>query len=710
MSIRARFVLVLGLAGVLVFGSVGLAAWVLWAIADEPSRAALMAGAEGHLAPTMAALLLAYVALAMVLRSALNAHFQRASEIGEQIRSMNEVNPGLRLDQDVPSEFQAIVQGANALADSREGLRASITSQVNTAKAALKSERDRLAALMSELTQSVVVCNRDGRILLYNARARRQFRALSDAPDVADGHELIGLGRSIYSVLDRSVVQHAREVIERQMRRGSSSAMASFISARGGSLLRVRVSRVSSGKHEGDPGAGGFILLFDDISNDFRRDRRCDELVRSLSDEQRPALRRVEAALDALERNVDSALVADARAGLDELARRIEDASCEFGKTVQGRWLLESMRTEEVLSAAKVRIEQHVGVSVELEPHEGNWLCVDSFSLLHAMVFLAARAVDVSSARKLILSVEHGEKQCCIDMSWDGTAASTETLMGWQIEPIDVGGFDSPLSVRDVMQRHGGEVQVLRDRERQRAALRFVLPQSEGEDAEADARAESRPEYYDFDLFKWSSPSGVLDDVPLSALSYTVFDTETTGLDPTGGDEIIQIGATRIVNGKLRRGESFKQLVDPKRGMSAESIAIHHIQPEDLHGQPTISDVLPAFRAYAADSVLLAHNAAFDMRFLELKEQSTGVVFDLPVLDTLLLSAWLHPNQESHRLEAIAERLGVPVVDRHCALGDAVMTAEVFLRMLPLLSERGIRTLGEARAASQKTYFSRLKY
>jgi DNA polymerase-3 subunit epsilon len=108
--------------------------------------------------------------------------------------------------------------------------------------------------------------------------------------------------------------------------------------------------------------------------------------------------------------------------------------------------------------------------------------------------------------------------------------------------------------------------------------------------------------------------------------------------------------------------------------------------------------------------VLVGHNAAFDMRLLQLKEAQTGLKFINPVLDTLLLSAVVHPNQEAHSLEAIAQRLGINIIGRHTSLGDAILAGEIFLKLISLLAERGIVTLKDARQAAQQTYYARLSY
>jgi len=215
---------------------------------------------------------------------------------------------------------------------------------------------------------------------------------------------------------------------------------------------------------------------------------------------------------------------------------------------------------------------------------------------------------------------------------------------------------------------------------------------------------------YDFALRRLPTVSSSLDDAPLTTRIYTVFDTETTGLRPEESDEIIALGAVRIVNGRLLREEAFDTLIDPRRTVPPAATRIHGLTAEDLQGQPTLDVVLPRFHRFAQESVLVAHNAAFDLGFLKQKEQRTGLRFDHPVLDTMLLSAVVLPAQEDHSLDALARRLGIQVVNRHSALGDALMTGAVFLKLLPLLAAHGIHTLGQAQEAARQTPLARLRY
>ena len=164
------------------------------------------------------------------------------------------------------------------------------------------------------------------------------------------------------------------------------------------------------------------------------------------------------------------------------------------------------------------------------------------------------------------------------------------------------------------------------------------------------------------------------------------------------------------MNNRLLRQETFDQLVDPEMPLKPESIPIHGISEDMVRGKPNIDIVLPAFHAFCEETVLIAHNAAFDMRFLQIKEERTGIRFTQPVLDTLLLSAVVHPNQESHKLDTILERLGITIGTRHNALEDALATGAVFLKLIPLLEEQGIVTLRQALEAAEKTYFARIKY
>ncbi|MGB5065594.1 MAG: exonuclease domain-containing protein, partial [Candidatus Competibacter sp.] len=253
------------------------------------------------------------------------------------------------------------------------------------------------------------------------------------------------------------------------------------------------------------------------------------------------------------------------------------------------------------------------------------------------------------------------------------------------------------LTVRDVLDHHQSEIWSDRTGDGL-ARVRVPLLPARGMHMASDLPP--RPEFYDFSLLRQTAPGGDLAERPLKSLDYVVFDLETTGLKPSEGDEIVSIAGVRIVSGRILTGETFDRLVNPGRLIPKDSTRFHGITDDMIQGKPPVHLVLPQFRQFVGDAVLIAHNAAFDLRFLQLKEAESGVIFDNPVLDTLLLSVFLHDHALEHSLDAIAERFGVRVSARHTALGDALVTAGVFVRMLELLEDMEIMTLGQAIAAS----------
>ena len=754
MSARLRFALAIVVLGLLMTGPFILTTLIVWFETQGEAREQLLAVLVPHFGVGAMLTAVGFAAGVGVLRVLFRQYVQGLLRMAENLRLMLGANRGFRIQLEGPPEVQMLAGAGNELASQRDALLGDVEAQIARAKDSVEQEKNRLAALMSELTQSVVVCNLDGRILLYNSRARLQFRALSDAPGVAGGGELIGLGRSIYAVFERNLIAHALETIQQRLKRGVAQPQANFVTTtRAGQLLRVQMAPVlavvksmpdsssesapaaelgaeaetdqahppatSARPIEADRTQTGFILMLDNITRNFETESRRDQMLHNLTEGNRAALANVRAAAEMLEYGdlPDDMRVRFRSVIRDEvqgMSQRLNETADEFADSLKVRWPLEEMLGADLVAAVQRRIEQRIGLRTKLEEvDESLWIKVDSFSLIQALTYLAMRLSDEFEVRELRFRLAAVGRLVHLDLIWSGQAMSTETVMSWELEPMKFEDESSPLNVRDVIDRHSGEMWLEREKVRHRAFFRIVLPAAipqEQAEAELFLRGDSRPEYYDFDLFAWSERSLEIEDRPLTELTFTVFDTETTGLNPSQGDEIIQIGATRILNGKLLRNESFEQLIDPRRPLAPESAKIHGITEDMLKGQPQIGSVLPAFHAFAADTVLIAHNAAFDMRFLQLKEEESGLRFDNPVIDTLLLSAVVHPNQESHRLEAIAERLGLTIVGRHTALGDAIVTAEVFLKLVPLLAEQGIRTLREAREAAEKTYYARIKY
>lgn len=214
--------------------------------------------------------------------------------------------------------------------------------------------------------------------------------------------------------------------------------------------------------------------------------------------------------------------------------------------------------------------------------------------------------------------------------------------------------------------------------------------------------AAARPLVFDFELLT-PKISASLRDSPLNDLVYVVFDTETTGLDPST-DEVVQLAAVRVVNGKLVEGEALDTLVNPTIDIPQRSSKVHGITNDIVVNAPKFGDVCTKFHGFASASVLVAHNAAFDMAFLHKQARMQGPVFDHPVIDTVLLSAAVFGGSAVHTLDAICERLSIeiPADKRHTAMGDSLATAKAFVAMIRILKERGIETFGALQVETEQ--------
>ncbi len=691
-----------GVAGLLATGLAEDEQRLLWRLVDE--RAPLL----GFVA------LILFFACAGLLRW-LSARFVTPlSGLAEQTRIVASANLEHRVATPGGPELADLAASINRLGDAYRAQHLEMEARIAESNARLEEERNRLAALMSELSEGVLLCNAEGRILLYNEQARALFTPAAPGPVAAQSP--VGLGRSVFAFLDRDQVTHALDKIQYSLDREHGTPVTLFLttSAAGG-LVRVRLAPFLATEGR----IGGMVLTLEDVTAAFGQEAQRRSLLQALATRVRQPAANVRAAAENLfsfpdmegeERARFTEIIATESRGLSET---IDAALRAYADALKAGLSLEDMRLTDLVSVARRRIDTLPGLAARPEPvDESAWIKVDSYAFVQVFAYLAERLRDEHHVGEVGFRAAVNGGFVELDLTWSAPTADAGALARWETEPLQVGTEQTPLAIRDVLERHGGEVWHQSNAPPQPSWFRFLIPLAEPVAPRSRRRitAGARPEYYDFDLFKNAASAQGLAGQRLADLSYTVFDTETTGVEPSAGDKIISIGAVRIVNGRLLKQEVYEQLVDPQRPISKESVRIHGIRSQNLAGQPTLREVLPAFHRFCEDTVLVAHNAAFDMRFLELSESETGVRFTQPVLDTLLMSAAVHRNLDDHSLEAIAGRLGVPVVGRHTALGDALVTSEIFLKLVTLLAERGIVTLGQALDASRETYYVRLQY
>ena len=172
--------------------------------------------------------------------------------------------------------------------------------------------------------------------------------------------------------------------------------------------------------------------------------------------------------------------------------------------------------------------------------------------------------------------------------------------------------------------------------------------------------------------------------------TFVVFDLETTGFSPSK-NQIIEIGAVKVVNGSIT--ERFSTFVNPKVPIPFEIEQLTSINDDMVLDAPTIDEILPKFMEFCQDAVMVAHNADFDMSFIKHNCSALGLECEKTVLDTVALSRVLLPALNRFKLDTVAKALNVSLAHHHRAVDDAACTAEIFVKLVEMLRDRGVETM-----------------
>jgi DNA polymerase-3 subunit epsilon len=194
-------------------------------------------------------------------------------------------------------------------------------------------------------------------------------------------------------------------------------------------------------------------------------------------------------------------------------------------------------------------------------------------------------------------------------------------------------------------------------------------------------------------LSSWSSTQRALDEI-----EFVVLDTETTGLRP-GPHRVIEIAGVRIKGGEACG--SFATLVNPGTRLPGFIVQFTGITQEMVNSAPKAAEIFPDFLNFVEGAIIVGHNVGFDIGFLSYEARLLGLDFPLDGLDTIPLARRFLPGLRRFKLDSVAGHLSIPTANRHRALGDAKVTAAIFVKLLALAREQGIVTLGHLRRRLQ---------
>jgi DNA polymerase-3 subunit epsilon len=504
-----------------------------------------------------------------------------------------------------------------------------------------------------------------------------------------------GIGSPLARIFPRDRLNFHLKRVRERWEQGRETVEEVLFPFQDEKLIKGSLSIVPGPKGE----RAGYLLVFQNLNS-----RRPEEALQEMQQLLRGPLATSRSLIEALQRHPDmpaekqTAFLAAVTEEMNRLSSRVTAIDDAANAVQSSRWSAIVSDPRDLLGEALLLVP---GLSVEIEDSDTLLppVLVEPFSWVASLCSVLQWIAQQSTVHALIsanLQVEDGSVVTSfrVNLPFTGDPAELEAL---EVAPAE----EQSVALGETVRKNRGELWTRSTETYMEIRLALLQASAVSETGQADGLPDGEPEFYDFDLFL---PRPVIEradqlQANLSDLEYVVFDTETTGLRLSEGDKVISISGVRIRRGRVQNADIFHTMVNPGRSIPPESTLFHHIEDHMVADAPSIVQVYPQFVEFVGDSILVAHNAAFDKKCLEMAAAEAGLpMIDNPFLDTLFLSYGLHERTEGHGLDAMAERMGITIEGRHTSLGDARATAQVFLGLISLLPGRGVRTLAEAKA------------
>lgn len=569
----------------------------------------------------------------------------------------------LALDSDLTPEEHTLLNNTNALMATVHERRTTLDRELGQASSARQREKVRLTALLNQLSQGVLVCNLEGRILLANGTARTLLGNTQDQQ---------ALGESIFALLDTELIAHALTIVRERLESGTQAPHTTLSAiSRSGKLVRMRLA---AAVNPNDQQVEGFVLTLDDIEAQHTQSNERDKLLHGLSRETRNLLTRLRTGIDSLQRDTSAAphqrtLLAALGRDTARHCEHLERLSFQRADQLAHTWPLEPILATDLFSAIEQQLHRnHQMQPVFKQPPPANlWLEADSFSMAQAIANnVAALQADWGlDDLSLGTDINKSHQLLLINVAWQTGELRQEdfrSLATSTRQRVAVGGR----ALVELIERHGGRAW-LEEPHHTGQQLCIALPL-----CDTPAGADISLPSSETDFSETADPTAQsIDDTQLRLQYFTV----------------LAVGAERNSAADMARGESTLVAL-LLAGGKPQSLAQKQLHNATLM-QQSGSQNTNALSEFSRKSVFIAHDAA--QLLGQLGTVDRQLIAQAGLIDTSEIARLLFPDQSSYGLYQVAMRLGLDA-EVETTSDQVKLIARVFNRLLTRLQSNGIHS------------------